>query len=297
MEDDMAQDAAANQDRRLWVLERLLASSAAPLKPTLDQAGPLITEEIGADMVDAFLFEPETATLIALGASQTPLARQRHAAGLDRIPLTQEDRNVDVFTTGIPYLTGHADQDPKGRHGVAQVLGICSLMAVRLEVDTEVRGVLEASSLQPEQFTEQDLHFLQVVACCLGLVIDRAELAERRAALAVTNAHLYQDLANCERRLREIVERMVEVKSTPITEPLTGRQREVLQLLAQGKTNAEIAAALNIRLTTVKGHVQHIIAKLEVTDRTQAAVRASQLGLLPESSTRPSIPEQSRPVI
>ncbi|CCF86094.1 hypothetical protein NITHO_7240001 [Nitrolancea hollandica Lb] len=164
-------------------------------------------------------------------------------------------------------------------------------------MDTEVRGVLEASSLQPEQFTEQDLHFLQVVARCLDLVIDRAELAERRAALAVENAHLYQDLANCEHRLREMVEQVVEVKSTPTIEPLTGRQREVLQLLAQGKTNAEIAAALSIRLTTVKGHVQHIIAKLEVTDRTQAAVRASQLGLLPESSTRPNAPEQSRPVI
>ncbi len=61
---------------------------------------------------------------------------------------------------------------------------------------------------------------------------------------------------------------------------LTPRELDVLQLVVQGKTNREIAAALVVSAGTVKVHVEHIIAKLGVSDRTQAAVRAMQLGLV-----------------
>ncbi|HEY0754109.1 MAG TPA: response regulator transcription factor [Ktedonobacteraceae bacterium] len=66
---------------------------------------------------------------------------------------------------------------------------------------------------------------------------------------------------------------------------LSPREREVLQLLAQGQTNREIARALTVSASTIKIHVEHILAKLEVSDRTQAAVRAIELGLLGASST------------
>ena len=66
----------------------------------------------------------------------------------------------------------------------------------------------------------------------------------------------------------------------PPTEPLTARELEALRLLALGKTNREVAQDLRISLSTVKAHVQRIIAKLGVSDRTQAAVRAAELGLL-----------------
>ena len=66
---------------------------------------------------------------------------------------------------------------------------------------------------------------------------------------------------------------------TPV-EPLTPREREVLRLVARGYTNQEIATELMLSLSTVKTHLEHIIAKLDVSDRTQAAVRAAELGLL-----------------
>jgi DNA-binding NarL/FixJ family response regulator len=66
----------------------------------------------------------------------------------------------------------------------------------------------------------------------------------------------------------------------PDVERLTPRELEVLRLLARGQTNKEIAGELVLGLTTVKFHVEHIIAKLGVADRTQAAVRAVELGLL-----------------
>jgi len=65
---------------------------------------------------------------------------------------------------------------------------------------------------------------------------------------------------------------------------LSTREREVLQLLAQGQTNREIAEHLVVSISTIKVHVEHILAKLGVSDRTQAAVRAIELGLFPSIS-------------
>jgi DNA-binding NarL/FixJ family response regulator len=64
-------------------------------------------------------------------------------------------------------------------------------------------------------------------------------------------------------------------------EKLTDREVDVLNLLVQGQTNREIAYNLSVSVGTIKVHVEHIIAKLGVSDRTQAAVRAVQLGLVP----------------
>jgi DNA-binding NarL/FixJ family response regulator len=63
-------------------------------------------------------------------------------------------------------------------------------------------------------------------------------------------------------------------------EPLTPRELEVLGLMKLGRTNREIAADLVISLGTAKNHVEHIIAKLGVSDRTQAVVKALELGIL-----------------
>jgi DNA-binding NarL/FixJ family response regulator len=64
------------------------------------------------------------------------------------------------------------------------------------------------------------------------------------------------------------------------SEPLTDRETEILRLLGQGQTNPQIARELVVSPGTVKNHVRDIIAKLGVSDRTQAAVRAMELGLL-----------------
>ena len=61
---------------------------------------------------------------------------------------------------------------------------------------------------------------------------------------------------------------------------LTPREEDVLGLLAQGYSNRQIAHSLFISLTTVKKHVERIISKLGVSTRTEAAVKASRLGLL-----------------
>nr|MDT0662587.1 response regulator transcription factor [Micromonospora sp. DSM 115978] len=66
----------------------------------------------------------------------------------------------------------------------------------------------------------------------------------------------------------------------PLVVPLTDRELGVLKLLADGRSNREIAAALFLAEGTVKNHVTNVLAKLNARDRTQAALRARALDLL-----------------
>jgi ATP/maltotriose-dependent transcriptional regulator MalT len=71
----------------------------------------------------------------------------------------------------------------------------------------------------------------------------------------------------------------------PLLDPLSQRELEVLQLLASGASNQEIATALFLAPGTVKLHVSHILSKLGVKSRTQAIIRARDLGLLTDEHT------------
>lgn len=62
--------------------------------------------------------------------------------------------------------------------------------------------------------------------------------------------------------------------------PLTGRELEVLKMVAKGMSNKEIAAALNITEVTIKLHVSHVLEKLNVKDRTEAATAALKRGII-----------------
>ena len=66
-----------------------------------------------------------------------------------------------------------------------------------------------------------------------------------------------------------------------LAEPLTDRELEVLRLLATGRSNQRIAHDLVVTLDTIKTHVTHILGKLGAANRTEAAARARQLGLIP----------------
>jgi DNA-binding NarL/FixJ family response regulator len=117
------------------------------------------------------------------------------------------------------------------------------------------------------------------------------ELEEARAQIL----ELYRELAGRNQELHGLVERLVRTGDEErrraeaaahdpgragTVERLTPREHDVLRLVAQGQTNAEVAKNLTVTVATVKTHIEHIIAKLDVADRTQAAVRAVELGLL-----------------
>jgi DNA-binding NarL/FixJ family response regulator len=107
-----------------------------------------------------------------------------------------------------------------------------------------------------------------------GYLLKDTEAAELRRAIkaaAEGSVHLAPEAAA---RL------MCEVRSPESPEALTGRETEVLQLLARGRSNKQIASRLYVSEKTVKAHVSSILMKLGVQSRTQAALHAVRSGLV-----------------
>jgi DNA-binding NarL/FixJ family response regulator len=77
-----------------------------------------------------------------------------------------------------------------------------------------------------------------------------------------------------------VATRLIESMRTPSQEKLTDRELEVLELVAGGSSNSQIAAQLHISQATVKSHLIHIFGKLGVSDRTAAVTLAYQRGIL-----------------
>ena len=116
-------------------------------------------------------------------------------------------------------------------------------------------------------------------------------------------ADLYRELLEHEARLERLIEQLLHDDSPPEPAastarqvpaatsdaqiPLTKREAQVLQLLITGRTNHQIGAVLHLRAGSVRNHLTQIYRKLGVTTRTQAAIRAIELGLVnADPSTR-----------
>jgi DNA-binding NarL/FixJ family response regulator len=113
-----------------------------------------------------------------------------------------------------------------------------------------------------------------------GYLLKGIDYDEMLAALrAVADGELLVDPKTLLRSLRGISENAAG--SRDLIEPLTDREQEVLRLVATGISNRDIASVLFVAESTVKTHVEHIIGKLWVSDRVQAAVWAARHGLGP----------------
>lgn len=111
-----------------------------------------------------------------------------------------------------------------------------------------------------------------------GLLLMAGELAVPLLELAARHGIHKEQVA----RLLEEMQKMTGscVVALPSGESLTPRETEVLRLITQGASNRDIAAALVISERTVKSHITHILGKLGVASRTQAAARARELHIL-----------------
>ena len=108
------------------------------------------------------------------------------------------------------------------------------------------------------------------------------DVTEQRRAEA-DRAALYQQLVAQQAIVQELMAERSREHTHPLmqAEFLSYRERHMLRLIAAGLTNREIGAEIGLAIGTVKNHVATILSKLNVTDRTQAAVRAVELGLVP----------------
>ena len=127
-------------------------------------------------------------------------------------------------------------------------------------------------------FLDDDRLLPAIQAGAAGYLLKNAEPAD--IALAVHAAHAGETIIDPTVASRLV--RAIADGARPVTEAdrLTRREREVLELITRGRSNKRIALELGISEKTVKTHVGHLLAKLGVSDRTQAALLAVQHGLV-----------------
>jgi DNA-binding NarL/FixJ family response regulator len=129
-------------------------------------------------------------------------------------------------------------------------------------------------------FLEDDRLLPALEAGAAGYLLKDSQPAE--LARAVRAAHAGEAIIDPTVAAR-LVQALSERPPAPALDDLTARERDVLTLIAQGRSNKRIALELGISEKTVKTHVGHVLAKLDVTDRTQAAVLAVRHGLIARS--------------
>jgi DNA-binding NarL/FixJ family response regulator len=127
-------------------------------------------------------------------------------------------------------------------------------------------------------FEDDDSVFAAMRAGARGYLLKDADQSEvLRAILAVANGEALFDAAIARRLVTYF--QAPQLLPAPLFPELTGRERQVLDLLAQGYNNPEIAYRLGINSKTVRNHVSNILSKLQVADRAEALIRARDAGL------------------
>ncbi|MGI6566132.1 MAG: response regulator [Limnochordia bacterium] len=133
----------------------------------------------------------------------------------------------------------------------------------------------QAKVIALTSFADDELIYQVLAAGAAGYLLKTATAAEvTQAILSVAQGQTVFD--------PHITKKLIESRQaeTALHLRLTEREREVLTLIAAGQSNQEIADNLHIGIKTVKTHVSNILGKLEVSDRTQAAVYAHRHGLV-----------------
>jgi DNA-binding NarL/FixJ family response regulator len=163
------------------------------------------------------------------------------------------------------------------------------LMDVRMPDLDGIAATREVVAVSPEikvailtTFEQDDYIFGALDAGASGFLLKRTKPEELIAAiytLAAGDSLLSPSVT------RRVIERMTEqpipdTSAEELLERLTPREREVLELIAGGLSNGEIAAAFVIEESTVKTHVKRILMKLRLRDRVQAVIFAYESGLI-----------------
>jgi len=201
-------------------------------------------------------------------------------------------RGLQLFLKTQPdfELVGEAATGQEVLERVAELQPDIVLMDLHMPVVNGIEATRQIKASHPAvkvivltSFSDHDHVLPAVKAGAKGYLlkdIEPDELAKSIRQVYAGKVELHPDVAGL--LLEQIAnpeDSAPERNATPFDE-LTAREREVLQLIASGFTNKEIAAALFITEKTVKTHVSHILEKLGLSDRTQAAILAVKHGLI-----------------
>jgi DNA-binding NarL/FixJ family response regulator len=180
-----------------------------------------------------------------------------------------------------------------GREAVAQVKALAPdvvLMDINMPDLNGIEATQQVLAIKPDtgvimltMLEDDDSLFAAMCAGARGYILkgaDKAEVLKTIRAVAGGEALFGPAIAG---RLTTFFQNSRRIAHrNQITSPfpnLTDREREVLELIAQGENNQEIALQLHISAKTVSNHISNIFNKLQVSDRAQAIVKARQAGL------------------
>ena len=152
--------------------------------------------------------------------------------------------------------------------------GVAAMRELRARVP-ESRVIVLTSFLDDERLLPA------IQAGAAGYLLKNSEPAE--LVRAIRAAHGGETIIDPTVASR-LVQAIADGRRSAADQALTGREREVLELIARGRSNKRIAFELGISEKTVKTHVGHVLAKLGVSDRTQAALVAVHEGLITQRS-------------
>ena len=222
-------------------------------------------------------------------------------SNMERITVFVVDDH-DVVRKGLRfYLSTHPELEIVGEAGDAQtaVEDVAELvpdvvlmdLVLPLEPETEptdkggVQATRRIRQVSPRtqvvvltSFAQDELIFSAIKAGALSYLLKDADAETVLHAIHAAGrgeAILHPRIAQ-----RLMAEVTAPAKGRDSAADLTAREMEVLRLIAQGRSNAEIAAELVITERTVKAHVSNLLGKLHLSDRTQAAVYAWREGLV-----------------
>lgn len=140
-----------------------------------------------------------------------------------------------------------------------------------------IAGHPEAKILVLTSFAADEQVFPAIKAGALGYLLKDTQPEDLIEAIH----RVYQGESSLSPTIaRKVLEEVFQpAAKPPTTDPLTRREVEVLQVLAKGKSNRDIAAELHISETTVRTHVSNILGKLHLASRTEAALYALKEGM------------------
>jgi DNA-binding NarL/FixJ family response regulator len=186
-------------------------------------------------------------------------------------------------------VVGEAGDGRTGLERVRELRPDLVLMDVRMPSVDGIAATRELLAVRPDvkvviltTFEEDDYIFGALSAGASGFLLKRTSPEELIAAIHTVAAG---DSLLSPAVTRRVIERMarqptVDPSSSGRLDVLTPREREVLELMARGLSNGEIAAALVVEESTVKTHVRRVLMKLGLRDRVQAVISAYESGLV-----------------
>ena len=174
-----------------------------------------------------------------------------------------------VWHTKKTAITVNAQSDSRFGHiSSIQSKALRSLICIPVIQHDQVIGVLYADNrVTKGVFRESMIPILEIVS--------------HYAAIALENARRFEetthDLNTSRRQVRQL---QIQSANQQLNVPLSPRELDVLVLIAKNQNNAEIAEALSVGISTVKKHINHIYSKLLVSNRSQAILKAQDIGLV-----------------